>query len=219
MKTDRDRTIALAGLFQAASLTQQVAQKGVADTAAMEASIQSLFQIDAESVEAVYGGVKGVKAGLQQLCTQISSVNLQNSEIARYVLSLTHLERKLAANPTMMTHISDTIQLTTRRLEHFPMLHSNILAQLGDLYSETISTLKPRIMVNGEPAHLQNPDNANKIRALLLAGIRSTLLWRQCGGRRLQLLFGRGKIVTLAQNLLEALQKEENETTSNTHLL
>jgi len=208
MKTDRDRIIALAGIFQAAALTRQVAQKGVADTKAMEASIYSLFQIDAPSVEAVYGGVKGVRTGLQQLHAQLSSAALQNPEIARYVLSLMHLERKLAANPGMMKQITGAIRSASGQLEHFPMLHSNILARLGDLYSETISTLQPRIMVNGEQMHLQNPDNANKIRALLLSGIRSAMLWRQCGGKRLQLLFGRGRMAALAKNLLESIQDE-----------
>jgi high frequency lysogenization protein len=45
--------------------------------------------------------------------------------------------------------------------------------------------LSPRIMVNGDPAHLNNPENANRIRALLLAGIRAAMLWRQSGGGRL----------------------------------
>lgn len=218
MKTDRERIIALAGIFQAAALTQQVAQKGVADTAAMEASIYSLFQIEAKSVEEVYGGAKGVKTGLQQLCAQMSYVNLAGSEITRYILSLIHLEKKLSTNSSMMKRIGDGIQLSTERLEHYPMLHTNILAQLGELYAETISTLQPRIMVNGEPTYLQNPDNADKIRALLLAGIRSAMLWRQCGGKRLQLLFGRGRVAAVAQDLLETLQQEERESTSGAHL-
>jgi len=206
MRTEHDRLIALAGIFQAATLVDQIAQKGMTDSAVMEASIFSLFQIDAESVESVYGGTKNIKTGLQQLSNQISSFNLQSSEIARYVLTLMHLERKLSRNPGMITEITDSIQTATERLDHFPMLHSNIIAQLADTYAKTISTLQPRIMVNGDPAHLETPDNANKIRTLLLAGIRSALLWQQCGGSRLQLLFGRRKIINQAEELLGSLQ-------------
>ena len=55
MKTERDRCIALAGVFQAAGLASRVARRGMADSEAMESSLYSLFQVDAASVEEVYG--------------------------------------------------------------------------------------------------------------------------------------------------------------------
>ena len=58
-------------------------------------------------------------------------------------------------------------------------------------------------MVRGEPLHLQNPENVNRIRALLLAAIRSAMLWRQCGGRRLHILLGRKKLWRMADALLQ----------------
>ena len=78
----------------------------------------------------------------------------------------------------------------------------NIYASLGGLYSDTISTLNPRIMVSGEPTVLNNSDNANRIRTLLLSSIRSAVLWQQLGGNRWQLLFKRKKIVSIAKTLL-----------------
>ncbi|MFC1602461.1 high frequency lysogenization protein HflD [Pseudomonadota bacterium] len=206
MKTEQNRIIALAGIFQAAYLTDQIACTGTADPAAMHASIYSLFQIDAESVGAVYEGVENIQIGLQQLEQEMVAINLQGSEITRYVLTLMHLEQKLSKNAGMLKQITDAINLATHRLDHFPMLHSNIIALLADSYASTISTLQPRIMVNGEPEYLQNTDNANKIRTLLLAGIRSTMLWRQCGGSRLKLLFSRRKTIRQAKELLDNLQ-------------
>src|SRR3569623_1691456 len=50
--------------------------------------------------------------------------------------------------------------------------------------------------------HLSHPDVANKVRTLLLAAIRSAVLWRQCGGNRWQLIFGRRKIIDTARALL-----------------
>jgi len=205
MKTDQDQLIALAGIFQAAYLTDQIANSGMADASAINTSIYSLFQIDAESVSAVYDGVENLQIGLRQLDKEMESINLQGSEITRYVLTLMHLEQKLSKNPRMIKQITDAINLATQRLDHFPMLHSNIIALLADSYASTISTLQPRIMVNGEPEYLQNSDNANKIRALLLAGIRSTMLWRQCGGSRIKLLFNRKKTIKQAQRLLKNL--------------
>ncbi|VAX06313.1 High frequency lysogenization protein HflD [hydrothermal vent metagenome] len=214
MKTERDRIIALAGIIQTATLVDHIARKGMADSAAMEASIYSLFQIDAESTEAVYGGLKNIQTGLQQIVTKIPQLKLQGSESMHYALTLIHLERKLSRSPAMLKQIADSIQVASDRRQHFPILHSNIIAQLADVYAETVSTLQPRIMVNGEPTLLQNPDNANKIRALLLAGIRSAMLWRQCGGSRLQLIFGRSKAIKQAQILLENIQHEIQQTST-----
>jgi high frequency lysogenization protein len=205
MKTERDRLIALAGIYQAAYLTQQIARRGMADTEALEASIYSLFQVDAASVDAVYGGTKGIACGLQQLCNHLASLNQKDMEITRYALSLINLERKLAGNQEMLQHIGEDINKVSARLEHFPMLHENIITQLANIYAETISTLQPRIMVNGEPMHLQNTENTNKIRALLLAGIRAAMLWRQCGGTRLQVLLGRRRLLQHARRLLDSM--------------
>jgi high frequency lysogenization protein len=47
-------------------------------------------------------------------------------------------------------------------------------------------------------------DNAAKIRALLLAGIRAALLWRQAGGDRWKLIFSRSAMQKEAQQLLKA---------------
>jgi high frequency lysogenization protein len=203
MKTERDRCIALAGVFQAAELARQVATKGMGDTAAMEASLGSLLKIDADSVSDVYGGVDKVLPGLRTVQRLLTSRKQADGEVTRYVIALLHLERKLSRSPKMLQIIQDGICLAQERVEHFHLMHPNIVSQLADIYSNTISTLKPRIMVHGEPLHLQNPDNVNRIRALLLAGIRSAMLWRQCGGRRLQVLFGRKRLLSEINSLLE----------------
>ncbi len=209
MKSDRDSCIALAGLFQAAELSSRIARTGIAPVDAMEHSVYSLFQTSPASTEAVYGGVTGVRLGLETLLRQLDGGAKRNPEVTRYVIALLHLERKLSRKGPMLTRISDGIAATAARLEHFPMTHPNILAGLAGIYSDTISTLSPRIMVQGEPTHLQNPDNVNRIRALLLAGIRAAMLWRQCGGGRLQILFGRSRLVAAARALRLEIEAAE----------
>ncbi|HHH38339.1 MAG TPA: lysogenization regulator HflD [Sedimenticola sp.] len=206
MKNETDRCIALAGVFQAAGLASRIAHRGVADSDAMEASLYSLLQVDPESVTAVYGGLQGVVSGLRTLAAQLSGSDSREVEITRYVIALLHLERKLSAEEAMLERLADGIRVTQARLEHYPLIHPNILAGLAGLYSDTISTLQPRIMVQGDPLHLQNPENVNRVRALLLAGIRSAMLWRQCGGRRFQVIFGRSRQLRLARELLHQAQ-------------
>ena len=58
-------------------------------------------------------------------------------------------------------------------------------------------------MINGNPDYLSRTETANKIRACLLAGIRSAILWRQCGGTRWKFLFYRKKIQAEIQELLK----------------
>ncbi|MES9902684.1 MAG: high frequency lysogenization protein HflD [Sedimenticola sp.] len=204
MKTERDRAIAIAGVFQAAKLASQIAQRGIAESGAMEASIHSLFQINSESVEAVYGGVSGVTTGLVTLLNQLTNGRGKEGDVTRYVITLLHLERKLSKNPAMAESISQGIEQATGRLEHYHLLHSNMLAQLADIYVNTISTLKPKIMVQGEQLHLQNQENINRVRSLLLAGIRSAMLWRQCGGGRLQILLGRKHLKRQIEEILSS---------------
>ncbi|MES9869090.1 MAG: high frequency lysogenization protein HflD [Sedimenticola sp.] len=209
MKTDRDRCIAMAGVFQAAGLAAQVARSGMADSTAMESSIHSLFKIEADSVEDVFGGLKGITFGLRVLRDQLEGEKGRNIEVTRYVIALLHLERKLSKQPGMLQQISQDITTATERLDHFSMLHANILAQLAETYAGTISTLQPRIMIQGEPLHLQNPENVNKIRSLLLSGIRSAMLWRQCGGNRLKMLLTRKRIIAISNELIQEIKASE----------
>lgn len=205
MKSNRERCIALAGVFQAAHLAAKIAEQGITDTERMEASIQSLFKINADSVEDVFGGIRGIEPGLRLIQQQLGEKKADDIMVTQYVIALLHLEGKLGKNPAMQNQIREGIQLAEQRKDHFHLLHANIIAQLADIYSNSISTLKPRIMVQGDPLHLQNPDNVNRIRALLLSGIRSAMLWRQCGGSRWQIIFNRKKLAEEARRLLHVL--------------
>lgn len=205
--TDRDRAIALAGMFQAANLVHQVAYTGMTDQESMETCISSLFRINVDTPEEVFGAAGKLNLGYKTLLTQLGGTNYnaekpRDIDITKYVISIAVLERKLTRRTDMLKKIADGIEITKQQLDHFAMTHDNILAKLAHIYSETISTLKPRIMVNGEHQHISNPNQANKIRALLLAGIRAAVLWRQCGGNRWQLLLKRNVVLAETDRLL-----------------
>ena len=204
--TRRDLTLAIAGVFQAAALVKQIATTGMANSAVIEASLETLFKFDAESVEDVYGGVAGVSAGIRELNKQIASARSERDlEITRYVISMLVLEKKLSANKAMLAQIATTLDNIKAGLDYFSLMHENTVLKLGQLYKDTVSQLNPRIIVSGEQTHLGNENNASRIRALLLAGIRSAILWRQCGGSRWSLLFNRKRYETEAHLLLREL--------------
>lgn len=202
-KTLTDQTLALAGIFQATVQVQRIAREGRVESETFEHSLKSIFVIDAETTDAVYGGVASLREGLRALVANLSGDAAQRDmEQTRYAITLLHLERKLRARADLLGQIGSGIENARRQAEHFSMTHENVIANLADLYSRTISTLTPRIMVTGEHGYLNQPDNASRVRALLLAGIRSAVLWRQSGGGRLKLLFRRRQYLDEAQRLL-----------------
>lgn len=202
----REQVIALAGLFQSVTLVQQVARKGNAEPGLFETSMDSLLHLDAESVEAVYGSRQRLVEGLRTLCRQLGGEqNGQDAEVTGYAASLLYLERKLSRDRNLVCVVRDGIDAVARQIEHFPSTHDNVVANFADVYTSTVSTLKPRIMVQGEPEYLSSPGNANRIRALLLSGIRAAVLWHQLGGNRLRLLLSRRRMVTHAEDMLAEL--------------
>ena len=110
------------------------------------------------------------------------------------------LEKQL--NKNMLNEISAGIERAKNQSIHFTTTHENIIASLANLYTNTISTLRPRIMVQGEQVYLRNSDTAGKIRPLLLAGIRAAVLWHQLGGSKWKLVFSRKKYAITANQLL-----------------
>lgn len=205
-----DQVLALASVFQAATLVQEVARTGTADAEALETSLYSVLQLDAENTALVFGRWEGLKRGLQVLCQQMQRrMQPLDREIMHYVVSLLSLERKLLKRAELVDLIQKGIQSAVAQAAFFSPTHENVIAKLADLYSQTLSTLRPRILVKGEPRHLQNRENVNKIRALLLAGVRGAVLWRQLGGSRRRLLVWRVRpFFRTAERLLLNAQHE-----------
>ncbi len=200
-----ERVMALSGLYQAATLVQQVAREGAAENGPLETSIESLFRIESVSTEAIFGGWDKLQHGLATLIRQLDRKE-RDLELTRYAVCLLFLERKVVRRKDLMAKILQGVDVAAAQAEFFTSTHENVLAKLADIYRGTVSTLSPRIMVSGTPAYLNDPDNANKIRALLLAGLRATVLWRQLGGNRLQLLFYRSSILRSAEHKLAELE-------------
>ncbi len=200
-----DQTLALAGIYQAASLVKQIANTGQANNAQIESSLETLFRFDAGSVEEVYGSIAGVSHGIKILHQHLVDRTTRDIEITKYALSLIMLEKKLSDTPAMLDEISERLNKIESQFDFFSLSHENTFAKLGQIYKDTISTLGPKIIVTGEQPYLSSESNASKVRALLLAGIRSAVLWRQCGGSRWQFLFGRKAYISECENILARL--------------
>ncbi len=208
MATDsiRSQTLALAGVLQTAYLVDQIARTGTAAPESINPSLNSLFAFDASTTEAVYGGIHGVKLGLQVLSDILSGAKRQEYRvIIRYTLGILYLQKKLSANDELLNIMRSRLEHASLKAEHFTDNPASTAKNIAAIYQDTLSTFKFRIQVSGSLQQLQNPQNADTIRALLLAGIRSAVLWRQTGGRRWKLLLHRRQLLNTSREILATL--------------
>lgn len=196
------QTIAMAGVAQSARLVDQISKTGSYPMEFLGPSVNSLFAFDAQSVEDVYGGIAGVKLGLNNLSSLLVSRQAdENRDLVRYVFAMMYLERKFASDPAMMSVVHSRLEHTSFRADHFANNVQDLCHSVSGIYQDTLSKLKFRIKVSGSAQHLENTNNADIIRALLLAGIRSAFLWHQLGGRRWKLLLQRKQLLHTSQQL------------------
>ena len=168
-----NQAIALAGLFQAVKLVQQVAGGEQRDDAALQACLTGVLETDPEAAERVFGDLHGLRTGLETLIAQLGSGSAgRNVDITRHAVTVLHLERKLSRNRDMLNQVGACIRRARDQVSFFDLTHTSVLASLADCYRQSVSTLRPRIMISGDPVILENPGNQNLIRALLLAAIR-----------------------------------------------
>ncbi|MGC6405175.1 high frequency lysogenization protein HflD [Bisgaard Taxon 45] len=198
-----DITLALAGVCQAAKLVQQFAHNGQADQSALEISLNTLLQMQPEDTLAVFGGKEqNVKLGLETLLEQMNGTG---SDLSRYWISLLALESKLNKTPQAKAELARRIQYLPSQLAHYNLLDEQMLSTLASIYVDVISPLGKKIQVTGSTLYLQQLAMHHRIRACLLAGIRSAVLWRQVGGTKWQVLFSRRKIIAMAQQIYSSL--------------
>ncbi len=204
----RDKTLALAGVFQAAKLAQQLARRGHADEEPLEASVRSILITDSINTVSIYGGIEGARLGLDTLCEKMSGGTTKSDEfeIARYVLQLVQLSRKLHTDDAMADDIAQRIdRIKNEYSGDNGASRAQLYASLAQLYKDTLSSLRPKIIVQGEHGFLADPEIVNRVRTVLLAGVRSAFLWTQLGGSRWQLMFDRRNQLATAKDILAEL--------------
>jgi high frequency lysogenization protein len=201
------QVMALAGVFQAAALVRSTATSGSQDATALEASIASILRIDADSPAEAVGGVAGVRLGLEALIQQLDR-NPGELAVSQIAVAVLRVERKLSGRPGMLQSLREGIEAIQRQVDHLGVAHVSVLARLSALYADTLSNLRPRVVVQGNPLYLQQSSHVERIRSTLLAGVRAAVLWRQLGGSQWQLLLRRKQLVMLARGLLSRARLE-----------
>ncbi|MCF1426609.1 MAG: high frequency lysogenization protein HflD [Shewanella sp.] len=197
-----DRTMAFAGILQSLAQVQKLARHGEADIDALAASLNTINVTNPDATTDVYPDKFALQTGYRLLQAQLGDGNRKDMEITRYMVGILALERKLTASGNAMGMLAERINQVQRQLHHFKVTDEQVIANLASIYSDVISELGPKIQITGNPVCLQRPLVQQKIRALLLAAIRSAVLWRQLGGKRRHLVFARKAILDTAKKSL-----------------
>jgi high frequency lysogenization protein len=191
--------------MQVATLVNHIARGRWVDPEMFNASIHSIFVLEPQNTLEVYGNnINNVQLGLRKLTTFFPRPDKQNdADVARYLFGCILLTSSLRNDTARMENVGKAIKsIRTQSSSFLEQPDDLLLAQLAHVYLEQISPLKRRIHVLGSQTILKQPQEMNRIRALLLAGIRSSILWQQVGGRLWHLWWQRGKIAEMAKTLL-----------------
>lgn len=203
MRPLEDRVLALAGLVQAATLVDRAARGAPADDGSLRATLGSILKLESPDVPEVFGGLAGLRLGLKKLTELLGPERAPHDlAILRYSLNLLQLQGKVLRSRRLRKVLADNLARGQEQVRHFGLIHGNVLANLADTYVRTAGSIEPRIMVTGDLHKLHNPQVMNLVRSLLLGGLRSAVLWNQCGGSRWMLLLMRAQFLKESQRLL-----------------
>jgi len=196
-----DRVIALGGMLQALAQVRRIADTGQSDARQVEVALDSVFRIDAADVEAVYGETGAVRTGLRLLREYLANGN-KDEALGKLGLSVLHLERKFSSEGRVAGLVGTGVGGLSAPAARLGSAHPDVVAGLGSLYADTVSTLRPRVMVQGNPHYLGQAGVVAEIRALLLAALRSAVLWRQMGGSLWDFVFRRREMAASIDAIL-----------------
>lgn len=201
------RALALAGLVQSALLVEHSAFGKNTPESGLSLLYQSVYITDPNDFKDIVPEMEALTPGIRFLQQMLQKQPDESEKrILSYVLNVIQLERKLCKRSDLLDTLGQALQqLQARYADPEDRLQPNAIADLAELYRDTVGQLQPRIEVRGDASHLQNPSEADKIRSLLLTGIRFSMLWRQLGGRRWHLVFSQRQILANLNQLYDRL--------------
>ena len=193
---EKQRALALAALTQTSYLITSITQTGQCDPVYFKHCIDALLDDD-------YTKNGHFSLGNTQTKRLLQGQDIKHAkQIVSYTAGMLAVEKKLAKQSNILHSISDGMLKIDKQIQFFnDPCHENIIAAIAHLYGETISTIKPRIIIRGKPEYLKQARNTEQIRCLLFSGIRAAWIWRINGGHPFRFFLGRKKLIRTLQNL------------------
>ena len=196
----KNETISLGAIYQACNEIKKIAWQGEINNNIIEPLINSVYQTTSEEIEDVFISIKRLNSGLDFLRRQlVGDAFSRDGEVSRYFEAIGILVKNMNKKDDVLNKLRT--ELTKQSM---PISEDNLDQHalfLSELYLSTISTVEPRIIVNGDNKYLTDKKNAAMIRSLLLCAIRSYILWQQSGGSKFRIFIFKKKIAELAVKL------------------
>jgi high frequency lysogenization protein len=201
--SETDKTLALAGIFQAAHLANQIAFNQEINENTFKISMESIFKIESADVASVFGDKNGVRTGLSYVIQYgTKEPPFKEKILIRYLFYIANLGKKVINNPELSKHLQRRLQPIISQATHLGTTNEIVIKELALLYRQVFLGRHLQVPVLGKLDVLKKTDVVHKIYAALMAGIRSAVLWYQVGGNRWQLFFGRKHLREQADFLL-----------------
>ena len=196
----KNETISLGAIYQACNEIKKIAWQGEINNNIIEPLINSVYQTTSEEIEDVFISIKRLNSGLDFLRRQlVGDAFSRDGEVSRYFEAIGILVKNMNKKDDVLNKLRT--ELTKQSM---PINEDNLDQHalfLSELYLSTVSTVEPRIIVNGDNKYLTDKKNAAMIRSLLLCAIRSYILWQQSGGSKFRIMLFKKKIAELAVKL------------------
>ena len=196
----KNETISLGAIYQACNEIKKIAWRGEINNNIIEPLINSVYQTTSEEIEDIFISIKRLNSGLDFLRRQlVGDAFSRDGEVSRYFEAIGILVKNMNKKDDVLN-----ILRTELTKQSMPINEDNLDQHalfLSELYLSTVSTVEPRIIVNGDNKYLTDKKNAAMIRSLLLCAIRSYILWQQSGGSKFRIFIFKKKIAELAIKL------------------
>jgi high frequency lysogenization protein len=182
-----NQVLALAGAAQFTLYAHDLANDGKVQPQRLERATQAIFCTDPDTAADVYGGRSGVADGIRYLRVHLSGQrpDAASAAIARYIGQILKLSGKLLGDEQALGLIQGAIDRAKLAAD------SDVPGIFDTAYRQTISPMKPQIMLHGDPTYLKNEYIQHRIRTQLLAAVRCGVMWQECGGGFFSLFFRR----------------------------
>ena len=194
-------TLALAGVWQCASLVASLADSGKCDTPAYERALKSLLNVEPKRDDELFGYDDDMKIGLENLRSFVSGKTAASTE-TRYAVQIIQLQKNFLKNPKVQMQVRTGLEHASRQADMYGLEDDNLMRNLGRLYQDNLSPLL-QIQIMGKHQFLQQDLIAARVRMLLFSGVRYSHLWRQIGGHSIHLISARSKIRAMTTELLK----------------
>lgn len=197
-----EQAIALAAVLQYCQLVDQLARTGTAPVEQLRVAMVALLEQNPSDAAALYQGTANLRTGIEFLERLLGGERRAlSAEVMRYAVNVLYLQRRLQRDAANRARIYAGIARAAEQANLFSPTHDNVLANLAQIYQDTVGRYSLRIQVRGESGYLQQAAVATRVRCLLFAAIRSAVLWHQLGGRRWHLFVHRRQLLEQLQEL------------------